>query len=892
MATPNYNTLLQSFWNPTVPSSTVADNTESLNPKALPDDIAQFLGEQLLWQETIPAQVGELYPIPKSLPSALTQALTAQGFSHLYSHQFKALKAIRAGNDVILTPPTAAGKTLAAYIGILEGCLHQGYRCLSFYGLKALASDQNNKLSSLLKAMPQSERLVFAKLTGDTSKEDREILLAAHPHVIALTPELLHYQLRTTWRLEGWQSFFRHLRYVLVDECHTYRGVFGANMALLLKRLKLMVARYGGDAEALQFIFLSATCGNPTQLAQMLSGRKRRDSPKRLVWLKQSGAATAAKRLLVTQPSHHTSADVARIMLHLMQQGLRGITFCNSRHAVKSVAELVTKEANLQNRANLASRVAVFYGSLDDQRRSQIMRQLEAGEIAWIVGTEALEAGIDLLVVDCAILRGFPGSLTDFWQRVGRAGRKRQGLAIYVPVAQNLLDSYFTDRDRLFGTIESIHFNPNYPILLAKHLLCAASEGSLSLTEIQRSFGKAALPVAKVLIEQGHLHNSRKGFYAKGFPQGDINFRGGVGMGTIKLVDQATGKVLECTSDEIAYREVFPGAIYRRQDDDGQLVTYRSLSLDTTQRVATLQRTAADDLLTSAITRIDAQCDQPLTPPKQVVVQPLTVWEIAGSPSTIQVELSTFSPELKECQFLTLELGFGSFRQVVEGYQRFMRLYQRTCLNRKCSHYRTPLPNTTTCLLCGKPTREAELLTLLDEERFPSPYVTQHHTPILSVSLSDGLISSLQQVAGTAKALLGAQEPVLRDYQVLWNYPAEYIALHSLGHQLMTALPMVVRTDAHDLEFVVQPDGNGSCGLFFDTADGGNGATEAVFNHFTQLCQTAASLAGQCDCETGCPRCLVQHGCPDRNQGLLKQMGLILLEAIAPSSYSTAPSLS
>ncbi|MEX0268893.1 DEAD/DEAH box helicase [Leptolyngbyaceae cyanobacterium UHCC 1019] len=154
MATPNYNTLLQSFWTPTLPSPEAADSPQSLNPEPSPDDIAQFLGDQLLWQETIPAQVGEAYPMPKSLPPALKQALTAQGFSHLYSHQLKALKAIRAGNDVILTPPTAAGKTLAAYVGILEGCLQQSYRCLSFYGLKALASDQNNKLQALINSRP------------------------------------------------------------------------------------------------------------------------------------------------------------------------------------------------------------------------------------------------------------------------------------------------------------------------------------------------------------------------------------------------------------------------------------------------------------------------------------------------------------------------------------------------------------------------------------------------------------------------------------------------------------------------------------------------------------------------------------------------------------------
>lgn len=205
MPSPNYAALLQELWTPGA-TTTAPEQSE---PEVFNDgDIFQFLGDQLLWQETIAAHSAEAYPLPKSLPIALKQTLQTQGIEMLYSHQRMALKAIRAGKDIVLTPPTASGKTWAAYVGILEGCMKRGDRCLSFYGLKALASDQNTKLNALLEQMPDDQCPIFAKMTGDTSKDEREALLNAHPHIIALTPELLHYQLRTVGDRRDGSTFF------------------------------------------------------------------------------------------------------------------------------------------------------------------------------------------------------------------------------------------------------------------------------------------------------------------------------------------------------------------------------------------------------------------------------------------------------------------------------------------------------------------------------------------------------------------------------------------------------------------------------------------------------------------------------------------------------------
>ena len=412
----------------------------------------------------------------------------------------------------------------------------------------------------------------------------------------------------------------------------------------------------------------------------------------------------------------------------------------------KTLAELVRQECQRQHCDPFARKVAVFYGSLSDERRADIMRQLESGQITWIIGTEALEAGIDLPVLDCAIVRGFPGSLMSFWQRIGRAGRQHQGLAIYVPIAQNLVDVHFTERDRLFAASESISFNPYYPILLAKHLLCAAVETGIQTKQLKPSFGTEAVKVAKLLMAQGHLLQGRNGLYAKGFPHSDINFRGGVGQGNFKLMDNTSGRQLEVMNDAIAYREVFPGAIYRRQDETGQMLTYQSESLDLTQRVATLKPIDAGAMFTSVLTRHEAKVQSLLTQPIQASLNfPVRAErQLALEPSPA---------------YLTLELSFGTLSQLTTGYQLMTRQYERTCLNKRCLHDRASLPHTAKCSACGKRTQEAELVKVIMETAFPKPYEVSYSTPLLKLAPNAAAQADLRQFVSETKAAFEGQPP-------------------------------------------------------------------------------------------------------------------------------------
>ena len=353
-----------------------------------PSSLTELLGDSIVWHQTLPPSAAKLYAIPRSLPPQLRVALNAIGIDQLYSHQLKCLKAVRQGKDVILCTSTSSGKSLAAYLPILEGILTDDCSALSFYSLKALASDQGDKLVSLLNAIPRQDRPQMAVLNGDLGFAEREARLAQRPSIVGATPELIHYALAKVYRHQPWQEFLWRLRFILIDEAHTYKGTFGANMANLIARLMLAVDTVGGCSEQLQFLFLSATVGNPVGVAKRLTRRRQRaaDGTKRIVCLTKSGAATPQRELIVTRPTANPNPETARIVLFLIEQGLRGLCFCNGREALKTLLSTLHSEAKTQNSPD-AAQVALFYGGLTKERRARTIELLDTGAIRCLLST-------------------------------------------------------------------------------------------------------------------------------------------------------------------------------------------------------------------------------------------------------------------------------------------------------------------------------------------------------------------------------------------------------------------------------------------------------------------------------------------------------------------------
>lgn len=830
--------------------------------------IAQDLQEMLTAMEVVPPQPALSCPVPADLPQALQQALRNSGIDALYSHQVEALQALRAGQDVSIVTPTASGKTLCFTPAIVESCLGDlPVTALYIFPLKALALDQMGKLRQLTANLP----IKVGVMTGDTPQAERQKLFRPEPpHILAVSPDLLHHQLYKTGRSpanEPWRMLLQRLRWVVLDESHTYVGAFGAHVANLMRRLRLGVDRAGGQADRLQFICSSATIGNPAEMALRFAGRE--GTPERLRLIDHSGAGSAGRTILCLTPSHTANPDACRIVLAWLRQNLSGLVFCNSRAAVKSLMGLIQREFYRQGEGLLARQVAIFYGSLKGDRRRQILQQLRQGDLRVILTTSALEAGIDLPELDCCLVRGYPGSLMSFRQRIGRAGRQHPGLVMFLPVAQNVLDSFYGEAPQalLQGAVERAAFNPNYPTILSQHLLCSSVESGIPLRQVEQWFGSQAGAIAQSLLLQDQIYLTPNGdLRGRGYPHRQVNLRGS-SQDSVDLVHQDSGDRFETMAVEQACREVFPGAVYVAQAEEGSLLPYRCTTLDLEQRRASLS---------------------PLEPESPLFTQAETdlIVELLDSLAEPLI-LPTAIPNGR----LRLSLAWGNIIDCVTGYTLLERSEALTCVSRRCSNYHKPLRGTA-CIACRRPLKRAEISQTKEVITFEQPYRSQYQAPVIQVEINQSLVNALRARGQALKASLKSTsgDPLLEGDRPLWDFAPEFIALHSLGHQIIAAVPLVVLGSSHDVNWVVEPSGNRTVGYFFDTCSGGNGAAEAIFQQLPEFVAKAQQLTDACPCRSGCPRCLHQHGCPQQNAGLHKAVGRSLSELILAGDAAAKPS--
>lgn len=817
-------------------------------------EIAQELQSYLTAIEIQSPQFGSVCPIPQDLPQPIAVALQQIGIKAVYAHQIDALKQLRAGLDLCVATPTASGKTLCYNLAILESCLlHPNTSALYIFPLKALAVDQMSKLTSLVDGMKNQVKISL--MTGDTPKSERESLfIPAHPHILGVSPDLLHHYLYHTGNSrqgEGWRAFLRNLRWIVIDESHTYIGAFGAHFANLMRRLRLAVDAVGGDSSKLQFICTTATIGNPQEMTLRFSGREK--EPGKLHLISQSTAPTAGKTLLFMRPSHSANMDAVKIVATWLEQDLSGIVFCNSRSAVKGLLSLIHKQGMQANK------VAIFYGSLPPKRRLEIVEKLQSGEIKVIISTSSLEAGIDLPELDCCLIRGFPGSLMSFWQRVGRAGRNKQGLIVYLPLAGNPIDTYYAEKkaDLISAKVESAAFNPDYPTILAKHIECGARESGIEVNRISEVFSPVAGNIADTLLKQNKLYLTGIGaLRAEGYPHQKVNLRGVSGT-QVSVIDSDTGQEIESMNLELAHRELFPGAVYTVQDvDTAHMAVYQSHKLDLVKKEAHLQYLGSEsELMTEAESNLD--------------IQPISELE---NHKVVETTI--------EGGRLRLRLLWAEITESVSGYLLKKRVWTTTCKNPKCDRFQSEVPGKT-CPQCDRALSVSELIKIVDRIVFEEAYQVEYQAPCLTIELNEPVRSALSDRANSCR------REILKKYDLdrippslksLWQAKPEEIAIHSLQHQLVKSIPLVILSSIHDIRETTLAREDKVKGYVFDSTDGGNGAVEAIFHQIEVFAAKAFDLAGSCDCELGCPRCLHSSGCNDANEPLYKELGLFLLE--------------
>jgi DEAD/DEAH box helicase domain-containing protein len=530
-------------------------------------------GDELAYLGTEPARGGRSEPFPADLDPRVASSLVAQGISALWRHQAEAWEAARDGGNLIVTTGTASGKSLAFNLPVLDLLAREPKsRALYLYPTKALAQDQARALHAFgLKGVKP------AIYDGDTETE-RRWQIRRWANLILTNPDMLHVGVLP--HHDRWGDVLANLRFVVVDEAHVYRGVFGSHVANVLRRLRRLARAYESEP---QFVLASATIANPGELAQALLGE-----PARVI---EGDAAPKPERtvalwnpeLLDPELGIRASAltDASRLLAGFASRGLRTICFAKSRKA----AELVHRFATDRVDGATAKRLAPYRAGYTPGQRREIEQRLVAGDLLGVSATDALELGIDIGSLDCAISVGFPGTVSSLRQQWGRAGRRGHGVAVLV-ASEDALDQFFMREPEalLSRTVEAARLDHGNPRILDGHVLAAAFEGPVDERDAD-TLGPEALERAPLLPE---LRRTDAGFVwaGKDYPAARVGLRSGEPE-AFTVVDGDAGTVLGLVERSRAYSTVHEGAIYLHL---GEQYLVRELDLDARVAVVTPAR--------------------------------------------------------------------------------------------------------------------------------------------------------------------------------------------------------------------------------------------------------------------------------------------------------------
>ena len=531
-------------------------------------------------------------PFPSSLDPRLVESLRARGVQQLYSHQARVFEIVSKGENVVVVTPTASGKTLCYNLPVLQALVQEpDSRVLYLFPTKALAQDQLAELGELAKTLPDMRMFTY---DGDTPQDARRSV-RARANLVLTNPDMLHSGILP--HHTKWVNLFQNLRYVVIDELHAYRGVFGSHLANVLRRLQRICRHYGSVP---QFIMASATIANPKELAERLTGLA-------VTEISESGAPTGEKVFICYNPPVVNAelgirapylGEAARLATRFLKQKIPTIVFCQSRLATEVVLASVKKA--VEDRTGDAGMVRGYRGGYLPLRRREVEQGLRSGEVLGVVATSALELGIDIGHLDVAVLAGYPGTIASMWQQAGRAGRRTGPSAALLVVTSGPMDQYLAAHpDYLFGAApEHALINPENPFILVNHLKCGAFELPFQAGE---AFGGDVAPHLHALEEEALLHRAGDRFHwtSETYPADHISLRA-VTSDNFLVIDTTAQdrkqvkrrQVIAEVDWKSAFGMIYPKAIYMVESEpfEVQELHYR----EDEEKVAYVKRVQVD----------------------------------------------------------------------------------------------------------------------------------------------------------------------------------------------------------------------------------------------------------------------------------------------------------
>ncbi|WP_336025612.1 DEAD/DEAH box helicase [Halobellus salinisoli] len=545
-----------------------------------------------------------------ALESRLRSALSDRGIEELYRHQARTIETVRDGENVVLATPTASGKSLAYTAPAFERAMDHGGRTLYLGPQNALIADQLETLSELARGLGFGSRVSVEQYTGRLSKSEKRDVRDRRPTVLLSNPDMLHYALLPhAHRL--WEWFFKSLETVVIDEVHTYRGVFGSHVALTLRRLDRICERFGSDP---QYVCCSATVGNPVEHAARVTGREAETF--RLV--DEDASATGPKHWLLWNPPEYGSesstaspsdgdptnesgrrrsshVETKRLFVDLVSRGLQTLAFTRARQTAERYATESAAELRERGEHDAAASVTAYQAALKHERRREIEAGLHDGSIRGVWSTNALELGVDVGELDAVLIDGYPGTRMSAFQQAGRAGRGDDDALVVLVGGEDQLDQYLLRHPEEFwaGDPERAVCDPENAELLPDHVASAAAENWLD-TGDERHFGESFPNVVSSLSEAGRLERRETDAGIRwlhsggGSPQHEMSLRT-IENREIDLLDSRSNEVVSSLSFSDALRDAHRGAIYHHQG-----TTYEVTELDLDRDTAVLQPTWAD----------------------------------------------------------------------------------------------------------------------------------------------------------------------------------------------------------------------------------------------------------------------------------------------------------
>lgn len=512
------------------------------------------------------ARAGQRAEWPGDVPEALIERLASRGISAPWVHQAQAAEAAMHGEHVVVATGTASGKTLAMWLPALASLLKEDRSCVLYLSpTKALAHDQLASLEAL-----QLPGIRAATYDGDTPADERA-WVRAHANYILTNPDLIHRSLMP--RASAWSRVLRHLDYILIDEAHHYRGVFGSHVAMVIRRLRRLAELNGSNPVV---ICASATMAAPGEAAARLIGAP-------VTAIDADTSAHAAVTAVLWEPpeaigvAHHdpgqppprrsTLAETADVLADLACEGRRSLAFVRSRRGAEVVAQRA-REGLADVDSTLAGSIAAYRGGYLAEERRELEADLRDGRLRAVATTNALELGIDISGLDAVVVAGWPGTRASLWQQWGRAGRGDADALAMLIVREDPLDRYVLEHPRVVfdQPVESVVLDPANPHVLGPHLAAAAAEHPLTDQDALAWFGPTAPGLLAALADDGILRRRRTAYYwtQRESAAARVDLRGDAAP-PVRLVEEGTGRLLGTVEAARAPATIHPGAVYLHQ---------------------------------------------------------------------------------------------------------------------------------------------------------------------------------------------------------------------------------------------------------------------------------------------------------------------------------------